>query len=59
MLNKIIADIQSWIEKSERLRRTRRELSLLSDRDLHDIGISRCDIDRVAKENVRPINVAI
>lgn len=28
---------------------TRRELDALSDRELADIGIARCDIDRVAR----------
>ena len=32
-------------------RDTVRELSRLSDRDLHDIGISRYDIDAVAGES--------
>ena len=31
-------------------RQTYRELSMLSDRELRDIGISRCDIYRIAKE---------
>lgn len=29
---------------------TRRELSALSDRDLTDLGIARCDINRLARE---------
>ena len=31
-------------------RQTVAELSVLSDRDLHDLGISRCDIRHVAHE---------
>lgn len=31
-------------------RQTFKELSLLSDRELNDIGISRCDIRRIAAE---------
>ena len=31
---------------------TRRELSWLSDRELADLGLMRCDIDRVAREAV-------
>jgi uncharacterized protein YjiS (DUF1127 family) len=31
-------------------RRTARELCALSDRDLADIGIFRCDIGRIARE---------
>jgi uncharacterized protein YjiS (DUF1127 family) len=37
--------IVSWQES----RRTRSQLYSLSDRDLHDIGLSRGDIDRVAR----------
>jgi uncharacterized protein YjiS (DUF1127 family) len=32
------------------------ELSSLSDHELTDIGISRCDIYRIAKENMNKIN---
>ncbi|MFQ5622824.1 MAG: DUF1127 domain-containing protein [Paracoccaceae bacterium] len=32
-------------------RQTYRELQGLSDRDLHDLGISRADIERVATES--------
>jgi uncharacterized protein YjiS (DUF1127 family) len=33
--------------------RTRAELAALSDVELKDIGLSRCDINRVAVENYR------
>jgi uncharacterized protein YjiS (DUF1127 family) len=33
--------------------RTRRMLHQLDNRTLKDIGISRCDIDRIASESVR------
>jgi hypothetical protein len=59
MFNKIVKDTRRWMKQQERINRTRRELSLLTDRDLNDIGISRCDIDRVAKENSGAINVAL
>ena len=53
----ILENISSWIKRQERIQRTRRELSQLSDRELSDIGITRCDIDSVSKKE--PINVAI
>ena len=33
-----------------RIRQTKMELAVMSDRELNDIGISRYDIDRVAKQ---------
>jgi uncharacterized protein YjiS (DUF1127 family) len=59
MFNKIVKDTRRWMKQQERINRTRRELSLLTDRDLNDIGISRCDIDRVARENSGAVNVAL
>lgn len=38
------------IKKSTRYKKTIDELSKLTDRELSDIGISRCDIPRIAKE---------
>ena len=34
-----------------RYREVARELSSMSDRDLSDIGINRCDIGRIARES--------
>jgi uncharacterized protein YjiS (DUF1127 family) len=48
-MSELFQIINNWIKKEEKARRTRQELSQLSDRDLNDIGISRCDIYRVAK----------
>jgi len=59
MFNKIVKDTRRWMKQQERINRTRRELSLLTDRDLNDIGINRCDIDRVARENSGAVNVAL
>jgi uncharacterized protein YjiS (DUF1127 family) len=42
----IVRFIQSWKDYNSALR----ELSLLSDRELADVGISRSDIPRVAWE---------
>jgi uncharacterized protein YjiS (DUF1127 family) len=38
--------IKKWSER----RRVYKELSALTDRDLSDIGISRADISRIARE---------
>ena len=35
-----------------RVREVPRELSQMSDRELSDIGISRCDIESIARESV-------
>lgn len=44
-LGALIATLKTW--NDERI--TRRELNALSDRELSDIGLSRSDIDTVAK----------
>jgi uncharacterized protein YjiS (DUF1127 family) len=41
----VLAKLRSW----KRYRQTVRELSRLSDRDLADLGISRFEIDTVAR----------
>jgi len=40
--------VTGWLNRQSRLRRAVRELNALTDRDLADIGISRCDIRKVA-----------
>jgi uncharacterized protein YjiS (DUF1127 family) len=50
---KLIKKIKSWLDRQERIRRTVRELDCLNDRDLGDIGISRCDILAIARKNGR------
>lgn len=48
--------LAAW-EQHKIVQRTYRELDALSDRELNDIGLSRCDIRRVAMgENVRYSN---
>ena len=42
----VLAKLRNW----KRYRETVRELSRLSDRDLADLGISRFDIDSVARD---------
>jgi uncharacterized protein YjiS (DUF1127 family) len=49
MLSPIIRFIRHW----KRYGRVVQELSRLSDRELADIGITRCDIDRIAKGQSR------
>ena len=50
-----MASFKTITEKLNAWRRYReavRELSQLSDHELSDIGISRCDIDAVARQHV-------
>jgi uncharacterized protein YjiS (DUF1127 family) len=47
----VVSFILQKIRAYRMYRDTVRELSRLSDRDLHDIGISRYDIDAVARES--------
>jgi uncharacterized protein YjiS (DUF1127 family) len=51
-MNTIVKRIATKIAKYNRYRRTVIELSNLTNRDLADIGISRCDIPRVAQMQV-------
>jgi uncharacterized protein YjiS (DUF1127 family) len=44
----IAAKLNAW----RRYREALRELSQLSDYELNDIGISRCDIELVARQSV-------
>lgn len=46
-----ISTIKSNLRRWARVRTTIRELSQLSDRDLSDLGISRCDIRFIAKKH--------
>lgn len=45
IVTSVLAKLRNW----KRYRETVRELSRLSDRDLADLGISRYDIDAVAR----------
>lgn len=45
VVERFVAFLSSWQEA----RMTRRELGRLSDRELDDIGLSRGDIERVAR----------
>ena len=41
--------ITCWLNRQARIKQTVRELSVLTDRELHDLGISRSDIYRIAR----------
>jgi len=49
MFSLIIRFIQHWKGHG----RVAQQLSRLSDRELADIGINRCDIDRIARGQLR------
>jgi len=52
-MTKILKQAKRWLAKRNRYARTFNELSMLTDRELGDIGITRCDIPRISKEGVR------
>ncbi len=49
---KVINSFFKYLEMRKIYNRTYRELSKLSDRELHDIGLSRYDIAAIAEESV-------
>jgi uncharacterized protein YjiS (DUF1127 family) len=52
-MTKIGRKVTRWLRSQSRMKQTVRELSALSDRELSDIGVARCDIYRVARGVVR------
>lgn len=48
-LGSVVANLVSLLASWSDTRRTRRELSVLSDRELDDIGLCRGDIERIAR----------
>lgn len=50
--NSRLEALQRTITEYRQYRNTLRELAALSDRDLNDLGISRYDITRIARESV-------
>jgi uncharacterized protein YjiS (DUF1127 family) len=56
-MNKLLKRIAVAIRKHNRYNRTVRELSYLSDRDLADLGINRCDIPSIANRVTREITI--
>jgi len=51
-MTKLKKMVSGWLKRQSRARQAIRELNALSDRDLADIGISRCDIDQVVWEGM-------
>lgn len=52
-MSKLIGSVVQWFEREMKVRSVRKELYALSDRELQDIGIVRCDIPFVAKNGRR------
>jgi uncharacterized protein YjiS (DUF1127 family) len=52
MLIALVEYISQKVRQQFRYNRTVSELSMLSDRDLQDLNISRCDIERIARDSV-------
>jgi len=48
-MSKIGKKITRWLRRQSRMKQTVSELSALTDRELSDIGVARCDIYRVAR----------
>ena len=48
----MITHLKNAIKRHATIRRTTSELSRLSDRELGDLGIARCDITRVARSAI-------
>jgi uncharacterized protein YjiS (DUF1127 family) len=51
----VVAFVRDWAEASAKraaFRRTRDELAVLSDRELDDLGVSRWEIEEVARASV-------
>ncbi|RMC35072.1 DUF1127 domain-containing protein [Paracoccus alkanivorans] len=48
-LGSVVANLASLIGSWNDTRKTRRELNRLSDRELDDIGLTRGDIERIAR----------
>jgi uncharacterized protein YjiS (DUF1127 family) len=52
MLIALVEYISQKVRQQLRYNRTVSELSMLSDRDLQDLNINRCDIERIARDSV-------
>jgi uncharacterized protein YjiS (DUF1127 family) len=53
MVAKLIDDVVSLLDRRCRARKIRIELEALSDEDLAELGLKRCDIRSVANETTR------
>ena len=51
-MSKVGKRVSSWLKRQSRMRKTVRELSALTNRELSDIGVARCDIYRIARDLV-------
>ncbi|MFN3613903.1 MAG: DUF1127 domain-containing protein [Rubrimonas sp.] len=49
-VSSVAARLSLWLRRREAYARTVNELEVLTDRDLSDLGIARCDIRRLARE---------
>lgn len=49
----LLGRMSGWLAEQRRYRRTVAELSTLSDRELADIGITRGDVEFVARRSAR------
>jgi len=49
----LIDNFVKWYSQKIKESNTRKELEVLSDKELSDIGIARCDIERVSKGGAR------
>ncbi len=49
----LLAAVRRHLATRRIYRRTYEELSMLNDRELDDIGVARCDIQRIARETAR------
>lgn len=53
LLGGIVLRLSGWFGEHRRYRQTMNELSVLSDRELEDIGLRRTDIEDVAQRCAR------
>ena len=51
-MKKILNDLHRSYKQYLRYQKTLRELAALSDRELNDLGLARCDIPFVARKSV-------
>ena len=52
-LTHLVTAVLGYLDKRRQAHLTRQSLSLLSDRELDDVGLLRCEIDEVAANVVR------
>lgn len=48
--------LSNWLEHRRAARVALKELSAMSDRELHDVGLSRAEIEWVARQPLQPRN---